>query len=157
MNIERLKDITHQVDLLVDGLGKEVDPGIKKAVIAFNYIGLPTIMSCEGHMDYGCPYPWIWVDDAEPGESYEATKIKNTNHHKRVLELIKSFYSKREMSFCSLQTTGINNYTGHFRVQSPNYTPRTDDIRAQLVVRNQEILFALQKEMSDFADYILTI
>lgn len=44
---------------LVDGMECPLDEGILPTVVAFNLLGLHTCQSCEGHLDYGAPYPWI--------------------------------------------------------------------------------------------------
>lgn len=47
------------VDNVTDGLGMPVDEGIKKAVVALNILKFETVQSCEGHLNWGLPYPWI--------------------------------------------------------------------------------------------------
>lgn len=46
-----------------DGLGKKVDPNIVTALTQFvrvtEALGFKTFQSCEGHIDWGFPYPWI--------------------------------------------------------------------------------------------------
>ena len=42
-----------------DALGKPVDAGIKSLVLALNASGFPTTASCEGHLDWGIPAPWV--------------------------------------------------------------------------------------------------
>lgn len=54
-------DMKNKMDLEVDGCGMSIDKGIERCVIAFNLIGLETVQSCEGHTDWGCPYPWITI------------------------------------------------------------------------------------------------
>lgn len=49
----------HNINLITDSLGKGIDPWIKNLVILFNYHGVITKASCEGHSNYGCSYPWI--------------------------------------------------------------------------------------------------
>jgi len=46
---------------VVDGLGEHIDARIMDAVIALNANDVYTVASCEGHLDHGCPYPWIDV------------------------------------------------------------------------------------------------
>lgn len=48
-----------EVSKLTDKLGCKVDAGIFDAVVTLNLLGLRTCQSCEGHLDYGLPYPWI--------------------------------------------------------------------------------------------------
>lgn len=53
------QSVLKEVDSWVDGLGLGIDEGIKHAVVVFNLAGFPTYGSCEGHLDWGCHYPWI--------------------------------------------------------------------------------------------------
>jgi hypothetical protein len=48
-----------EVSRWVDGLGERVDPGIKDTVVALNLLGIPTVSSCEGHLDHGRTLPWV--------------------------------------------------------------------------------------------------
>ena len=54
-----------RVATFTDKLGTPLDPGIKETVIALNLLGLQTVQSCEGHLDHGCPYPWVTVINQE--------------------------------------------------------------------------------------------
>ncbi|HWS85052.1 MAG TPA: hypothetical protein VN207_12430 [Ktedonobacteraceae bacterium] len=51
-----------QVALTTDALGKRIDIGIMGLVLALNAYGIKTTASCEGHLDHGNPYPWVWVE-----------------------------------------------------------------------------------------------
>jgi hypothetical protein len=50
----------------VDRLGKHIDAGILDTVVALNANGINTTASCEGHLDWGAPYPWVDVDSSDP-------------------------------------------------------------------------------------------
>ena len=56
-----------EVDELRDKLGKPVDAGIREAVAILQLLGLHTRQSCEGHLDWGQPAPWValYVPEAE--------------------------------------------------------------------------------------------
>jgi len=69
---EKLKNIGKQIDKTNDGLGLEIDIGIKKTIVILNAIGISTTGSCEGHLDWGLPWPWI--DIASPNEPKEKYK-----------------------------------------------------------------------------------
>jgi hypothetical protein len=47
---------------VTDKLGKRIDDGIFETVVALNVLGIGTTQSCEGHMDWGVPYPWINIE-----------------------------------------------------------------------------------------------
>lgn len=53
--------IVKQVETIVDGVGEPVDEGVKEPVVALKTHGFGTKSSCEGHLDWGYPYPWIEV------------------------------------------------------------------------------------------------
>ncbi len=52
-------NMANEAELWVDGMGKGLDEGIKNTVIALNLLGFKTSQSCEGHIDWGLPYPWV--------------------------------------------------------------------------------------------------
>ena len=52
-NIEKLANDTTGL------IGPGIDELIKPLVILLNYHGVETEMSCQGHKNYGLPYPWI--------------------------------------------------------------------------------------------------
>lgn len=54
-----------QLSHTTDALGKGIDPGIFEAVVALNALGIPTVASCEGHLERAIAAPWI---DVEPPE-----------------------------------------------------------------------------------------
>lgn len=56
---QQWEELSQKVDTWTDRLGKPIDPGIKEVVIALNLLGIPTRQSCEGHLDWGLPYPWV--------------------------------------------------------------------------------------------------
>ena len=53
------KDALALLDKVTDANGKKIDFGIRPLVAALHLNGIPTTSSCEGHLDRGCPYPWI--------------------------------------------------------------------------------------------------
>ena len=48
-----------RADKMTDILGCPIDKNIKPLVIALWMLGINTEASCEGHLNSGCPYPWI--------------------------------------------------------------------------------------------------
>jgi hypothetical protein len=50
-----------------DGMGRRIDLGVMGLVLALNAHGVRTTGSCEGHMDHGHPFPWVWVPEADSG------------------------------------------------------------------------------------------
>lgn len=45
-----------------DTLGKGIESGILEMVVACNVLGFHTAMSCEGHVNWGMPAPWVRID-----------------------------------------------------------------------------------------------
>lgn len=131
----RLKKVAKAIDTLVDGNGMEIDPEIKHAVIALNYAGFYTQMSCEGHMDWALPYPWIDI-----------------SIDRRLVIYLKKFYSKREKSLCSLQLV-IWNLGSYYRLQSVNEVGGKEDTIT--MIRDEKVLKALREEMNAFADFLI--
>ncbi len=60
---QKYKTALAKVGTYRDGLGKKVDPGIKKTVALLNLLGFTTTMSCTGHVrpDHGTLTPWVDV------------------------------------------------------------------------------------------------
>jgi hypothetical protein len=56
-----------EVDEICDALGKPVDVGIRETVAILQLLGLHTRQSCEGHIGWGLPAPWValYVPEAE--------------------------------------------------------------------------------------------
>jgi hypothetical protein len=52
-------DMEKEVHSWTDKLGMPIDLGIKDTVIVLNLLGFKTSASCQGHLDWGLPYPWI--------------------------------------------------------------------------------------------------
>ncbi len=72
-NIQRYLEMRERVATFTDKLGTPLDPGIEETVIALNLLGLQTVQSCEGHLDHGCPYPWVTVINREHSRRF--TKV----------------------------------------------------------------------------------
>lgn len=53
---------------VTDQMGQRIDAGILAPVVGLNLLGFHTSASCEGHLSWGCPYPWIefYQDVADP-------------------------------------------------------------------------------------------
>lgn len=51
--------LAEEIDAWADGLGYPLDEGIKETVIVLNLLGFTTNGSCEGHLNWGCAYPWV--------------------------------------------------------------------------------------------------
>ena len=68
-------EMSEKIEQTTDALGKEIEPGIKDAVIASNLLGLHTSSSCEGHADRGMGAPWIqYRAERKPRERFIGQK-----------------------------------------------------------------------------------
>lgn len=63
---ERWDAIEKEVATWGDALGLGIDPAIKKMVIVLNLLGFKTTQSCEGHIGWGRPYPWVSITTSTP-------------------------------------------------------------------------------------------
>lgn len=59
-----------RVSTFTDKLSTPIDPGIFETVVMLNLLGLHTFQSCEGHLDHGCPYPWVTILDEERSRTF---------------------------------------------------------------------------------------
>jgi len=105
------------------GYIKGLDKGIRKVVIAFNKLGLSTSGSCEGHLDWGLPYPWV--------EFNVASKNENKRCRLAVEQLLHRYPNNEYLYIWDM---GI--YSG-FRIQAVDASSLTH-------------LLLLQQEMSNF-------
>jgi hypothetical protein len=78
-------EVATRFERVTDKLGKRIDTGIFETVVAFNMAGIPTRASCEGHLDWGLPYPWVDIEDK--------TLIPT------VYSYLRQFYQERSPSF----------------------------------------------------------
>jgi hypothetical protein len=56
---KKFSEILLMLKSCTDALGKPIDEQILQLVAILNYLGIPTIQSCEGHLDHGIAAPWI--------------------------------------------------------------------------------------------------
>jgi hypothetical protein len=58
----RWRKVAEHFQQVTDRLGRPIDPPIFETVVALNVLGLPTSMSCGGHLDDGRGLLLPWVD-----------------------------------------------------------------------------------------------
>ncbi len=73
---QRYLEMRERVATFTDKLGTPLDPGIEETVIALNLLGLKTVQSCEGHLDHGCPYPWVTMIDQEHSRRFTTVWLR---------------------------------------------------------------------------------
>jgi hypothetical protein len=115
--------IREDVKLMIDKLNKPIDEEIIEAVTAFRAFEFPTAASCEGHFEYGCPYPWIDVEVPTSGKRPHTVEEKENLERQRLqleskmIDLFEDFYSNRHIPYHAMLT--IQSLTvDYFRVRS---------------------------------------
>lgn len=90
---QKWQQFEQEVELIKDRLGKGVDQKIKDTVVALRANGFSTTGSCEGHLDWGLPWPWIDVD------SVLAENLSNDSRYQELASKAQIFSkSRRGMS-----------------------------------------------------------
>jgi hypothetical protein len=156
----QISEIRAKVDQILDNAGKPIEPGIKETIVGLMANNIVTYQSCEGHMDRGAPYPWVWVGEEEPegvmegpgSLPFEQWAEANRRLASKVDVLLEGFNATRQ-SEIHLGTapiwrhpvTGRPNSSGEFRIV-PIPTPSE---------ASQESLDACRREMGAFADYLI--
>lgn len=84
----RWQNMEKEVASWGDALGKGIDPGIKKMIVALNLLNFKTEQSCEGHIDWGRPYPWVSIST----KTSELNEL--TNKRKKIFSLIREQQTK---------------------------------------------------------------
>jgi hypothetical protein len=166
---ERWNQLSADIEKIRDGLGKEIDPGIKSTVVALNAMGFETTGSCEGHIGWGKgPYVDVgkypdelsaklrafWEERKEPDEETEA-KVTEVNlvllrEQIRLMGLLSQFYRGRDVPFERrlILTPFGDTYTSRLINQATEFQ--------EGFVPEQKIenLRLFKKEMEDFSDFL---
>ncbi len=118
---QKLKDL----DKVTDGLGLGIDSGIKETVALLNLAGVQTTASCEGHINWGVPYPWIDVGNPDAWKIYEQ------------MDKVKDFESKQFKNLTG-QMTALNKPECKklFRLLKKFYPDSEVDHRAMLIIES---------------------
>ncbi|MDI6820652.1 MAG: hypothetical protein QMD65_00540 [Patescibacteria group bacterium] len=79
-----------------------IDEKIKETITILNLLGITTTGSCEGHIDYSAPAPWIKITALhEPKkikqnkEAYWKWQNENQKFRQKTLKLLNEFYKDR--------------------------------------------------------------
>ena len=82
---------------ITDRLGQSIDRGILETVIALNVLGIPTVQSCEGHIDHGVCAPWVFFTSTSLDDFHEYEQItkRHREDQERILFLLEEFYADR--------------------------------------------------------------
>ncbi|MFL5702321.1 MAG: hypothetical protein ACJ8AG_05760 [Ktedonobacteraceae bacterium] len=106
--MDKWSDIEEKFKHVTDRLGRPIDDGIFKTVVALNVLGISTRMSCEGHLDHGLPYPWADIEPETQSETKrEISEAEAPEYRKRAMLLLQQklflylseFYDNRTVRY----------------------------------------------------------
>jgi hypothetical protein len=90
---------------------KPIDARIRNAVIALQAFEFQTTASCEGHLNWGEPYPWIDVGITSEASSKETRSAgrkrrvfanqRNLRAQERMLKILDFFYTDRTIPYAT--------------------------------------------------------
>ncbi|HEU5382246.1 MAG TPA: hypothetical protein VFV38_43080 [Ktedonobacteraceae bacterium] len=127
-------ETVEQFRRVTDKLGKRIDDGIFETVVCLNMLGISTTSSCEGHLDWGTPYPWINIEP-EIEQKYQL--------HRYLLQ----FYEERPIDFeCILVWHGYK-----IRPQGAVFSPLLSS------AEQERKLKMYQGEMAEFTAFLKSL
>jgi len=98
-NFSRWEGILEETHLPAD---KDIDRGILSCVHALRRLRIPTIASCEGHLNSETPFPWIEIGipmkDAGP-QAARTARLLLLEAERRLWRSLDKFYRKRRPLF----------------------------------------------------------
>ncbi len=158
---ERWDQVAAEVENIRDRLGKEIDPGIKQAVVALRTLGFKTDASCEGHLNRGHKAPWVDVgmklkEAHEKGERADPeTEQRMLEAQKEVLaeqakllDFLSEFYENRQVP---IRSRLILNFFGN----SARLINQGEGVQGCLTAEEQlQHLNDFRQEMADFTDFL---
>lgn len=154
----------------VDRLGKRIDPGIMRTVVALNANNIHTTASCEGHLNWGAPYPWVDIGSGDPqiaeldqqiaellseGKKNETKRLYheiNRLHYQEELKLVsvlESFYQHHLLHY-DRHLIFIHDIRGGCRIQSQG----ADTQGTRSLNERATKLKEYQEEMQCFAEFL---
>ena len=96
LTLSRWRLAKKETDNLADRMGKPIDPMIITAVTALRAHAFPTTGSCEGHLRWGLPAPWIDVGvSTKRPVNRSGVRRKNLLMQRRLVRLLDRFYEHR--------------------------------------------------------------
>jgi hypothetical protein len=147
--------ILHTINKLTDRNGKGLDADIRETIAALWLYHFPTTGSCEGHIDWGLPCPWIDISEPEQAgwrdndDLCAAWKRTNLVQQKRMLELLVDFQRNRDTPFDIRLTIEAFGF-GKFRLQC-----LANNIADVLSPSEKQLKLAQARvEMTNFTEYL---
>ncbi len=155
---KRWQELTTEIEQITDGLGKGIDEGIKKSIIAMKAYEFSPDQSCEGHLegDHGLPYPWVRIYASEP-EGWKESEAKqkewrmeNLKEQQKMMNLLAEFYNNRSVALdARLVFDGIGAFGG-FNIQSMG----AETIELLSKEEQAEKYKLYKQEMDDFTSFL---
>lgn len=158
-----------QADHLADYLGKGLDAGIKPVVIALRASGFSTNASCEGHLKWGEPAPWIDIGEEPSREQYSryfkpgrknqtarnrigrTLSARNFPQLLRLYQLLNEFYRTRRVPFSQrLIATPFGEWYGGIRLTNQGANVQ----RALPLAQQKRRLKQYRAEFSAFTNFL---
>jgi hypothetical protein len=166
-----------------DALGKGIDPGIFDTVVALNALDIPTVASCEGHLERALAAPWIDVEPPEvltlrqqlrelqdqegvhraPGATYTPSdgvgrlrrqiKEQQLDARLKLMALLDAFYRERLVSYDRRLIISNRDWLGRSRIECQG----TDFQELAEPPLRQQKLAEYQGEMQAFAAFLKTV
>jgi hypothetical protein len=93
-----IKNAEKNTKHLADKLGLGIDEGIFDPVVALRAHGFNTTASCEGHLRWGKPAPWVDIgvfSSVDLPKNTDVLRKKNLIAQQRMIDLLDSFYRLR--------------------------------------------------------------
>jgi hypothetical protein len=164
----KIKDITAEAK---DDVGYGIEKGIKlpvKALLANEFV---TFMSCEGHLENSIWYPWVRMStedienffrDGKNRDDINQEDLDNLNREVlRLQELVNEFHNEYEPLFPLTIYNNEINFELHPDIKGGKHEHVDDGTEYGYWIRKlpdrytEQTLLAMQKDMNEFAKFIL--
>lgn len=146
-----LEDARLKISNLADKLGMPIDENIKTLLIGLWVNNIETTGSCEGHLNWGEPFPWVDIETEEP------TDFENNIHKQAQWKLANK---KQSIEFKKLLKTYLDSQATPCIFNMWNrgqYGAVRFEIRNLIDELSKVSLTELQKQANDFGEYLITI
>lgn len=162
--VQTWRATSRDVARMVDALGRPVDRGIRRTVVALRALGFRTRASCQGHLDHGKKAPWVDIGTApkmlsSDGKVAQASwrnspelrrwRDLNLEAQQRLIELLEQFYRGRAVPV-AMRLILISQSYGAVRLT--NQGAEVQEIRRPQDARRTLRLY--REEMTKFTSFL---
>lgn len=177
---KKLEQIRKNIEKTTDGMGMGIDSGIVDSVLYLNALGINTSQSCEGHIGWGLPGPWI---DVRPNsKKFRFNQKQSTKLMDKAMEdekkgvsqkIIDKIFIKRRKYAKIVDGYVFREYKKVLELLKLFYENRKTTFEVRLILANgriqsqglevstlenkkiqKENLIKYQKEMLDFTEFL---